>query len=176
MSENNNTSSVASQTGTVENGKVVGIAYTLKNAEGEIIDQASHEDPFFYIAGEGHIVPGLENALSGLSIGTKKDVVVTPEEGYGEENPQLMMQVKRTQFPADADLQVGMQFQAHSPDGHGMVFTVAGLEGDEVMIDGNHPMAGETLYFEIEVLSVREATAEELEHGHAHGPEGHHPH
>lgn len=154
--------------------KVIGMSYSLRNDAGEILDQASHEEPFLYIHGASQIVPGLENALTGLKIGEKKDVTVAAEEGYGPVQAGLKMDVKKTQFPEGADLQAGMQFQAQSPEGHGMVFTIVDVKDDEVTIDGNHPLAGQTLHFAVEILSLRDATGEEMEHGHVHGEGGHH--
>jgi FKBP-type peptidyl-prolyl cis-trans isomerase SlyD len=138
-----------------------------------VLDRADTQDPFVYLHGEGQIVPGLENALAGLGEGDKKSVVVSPEEGYGAVNSELKIAVKKSQFPSAAEIEVGMQFETRSPDGQGMIFTVEKVEGDQVHIDGNHPLAGETLHFEVEVLGVRQASEEELSHGHAHGPDGH---
>ena len=160
----------------IKNGKVVSLAYVLKDTAGQVLDQATAADPFLYIAGVGQIVPGLEGALMDLKVGDKKNVEVSPEDGYGEKNPGLELSVARTQFPADQKLEAGMQFQAQSPEGHGMVFTIIGIEGDQVKIDGNHPMAGQKLFFAVEVLDIRDATADEMAHGHAHGPDGHHHH
>lgn len=158
----------------IGSGKVVGMAYSLKNDAGVILDQASHEEPFVYIQGASQIVPGLEEALVGLKIGEKKNVSVDPDAGYGPVIPGLQMTVKKNQFPGVADIQVGMQFQAQSPEGHGMVFTIVELKDDDVTIDGNHPLAGQTLHFAVEILSMRAATEEEMSHGHVHGEGGHH--
>jgi FKBP-type peptidyl-prolyl cis-trans isomerase SlyD len=151
---------------------VVDLAYTLKGADGAVIDQSEKDDPMTYLHGEGQIVPGLESALEGLAKGAKKKVVVSAKEGYGTSNPDLKISVKRSQFPADVDVKEGMQFQAQAGE-QGVVFTVDKIEGDLVMIDGNHPLADQELHFEVEVLNVREATKEEKEHGHAHGAHGH---
>lgn len=159
---------------TVQDQKVVTLAYTLTDDAGAILDRADSKDPFVYLHGAGQIVPGLESALMGLKVGDEKRVTVQPEEGYGEIDSELKMIVKRTQFPKEAELEVGMQFEAGTPDGQGAIFTVEKLEGDQVHIDGNHPMAGKVLNFSVEVLDVRDPTEDELEHGHAHGPDGHH--
>lgn len=158
----------------IGSGKVVGMAYSLKNDAGEVIDQASHAEPFLYIHGASQIVPGLEEALVGLKISDKKDISVSPDAGYGPVIPGLRMTVKKTQFPGVENIEVGMQFQAQSPEGHGMLFTIVELVDDDVTIDGNHPLAGETLHFAVEILSMREATEEEMSHGHVHGEGGHH--
>lgn len=160
----------------IQDGKVVDLVYSLKSDDGEVLDQADRESPFTYLHGGEQIVPGLESALAGLTIGDKKKVVVAPAEGYGELNTELKLAVARTQFPEDMEVEPGMQFEAQTPDGHGVVFTVERLDGDKVHIDGNHPLAGQTLHFDVEVIAVRDATAEEKEHGHAHGPDGHHHH
>lgn len=158
----------------IQNGKVVDLAYSLTNTAGEVLDQADARDPFSYLHGSGQIVPGLESALEGLKAGDKKKVSVEPAEGYGEVNPELKLTVNLSQFPKGAKLEVGMQFETQTPDGHGVVFTVEALEADKVKIDGNHPLAGQVLHFDVEVLKVRDATNEELDHGHAHGGDGHH--
>ena len=158
----------------ISNGKVVELSYSLTDSDGEVLDRADAKEPFTYLHGASQIVPGLETALEGLKKGDKKKVVIEPAEGYGDEDPELKMIVNRTQFPKDVELEVGLQFEANSPTGEGVVFTVEAIEGDKVHIDGNHPMAGVTLHFDVEVLNVRDATKEELSHGHAHGAHGHH--
>ena len=157
----------------ISNGKVVNLIYSLSNDQGEVLDRADTEAPFTYLHGGQQIVPGLETALEGLTVGNKKKVVVIPSEGYGEIKPDLKLTVARTQFPADLDVEAGMQFEANGPDGQGVVFTVDSLQGDKVKIDGNHPLAGQTLHFDVEVISMRDATEEEKQHGHAHGEHGH---
>jgi FKBP-type peptidyl-prolyl cis-trans isomerase SlyD len=158
---------------TIQDGKVVDLKYLLKNTEGEVLDESTNEEPFSYLHGAQQIVPGLENALKGLKVGDKKDVTVSPEDGYGEINESLKMIVKRTQFPQGVEIEEGMSFEASGNDGMGMVFTIEAIEGEDVHLDGNHPLAGVTLNFAVEVLSIRDASAEEMEHGHAHGPDGH---
>jgi FKBP-type peptidyl-prolyl cis-trans isomerase SlyD len=157
----------------IKSGKVVDLKYTLSNSDGEVLDQSDQSDPFSYIHGAQQIVPGLETALEGLKIGDKKKVVVPPEQGYGENDPQLKLVVNRSQFPAGAHLEEGMAFRANSPEGEDMVFRVESIQGDQIHVNGNHPLAGETLNFDVEVLAVRDATTEEMEHGHVHGPHGH---
>jgi FKBP-type peptidyl-prolyl cis-trans isomerase SlyD len=157
----------------IQNGKVIQLAYTLTNAAGDVLDRSDKADPFMYLHGAGQIVPGLETGLEGCKVGDKKKVVVPPGAGYGEVDPELKMSVKRTQFPPTVEMEAGMQFESRSPDGQGMIFTIESIEGDQVHIDGNHPLAGQTLHFDVEVLTVRDATEEEQEHGHAHGEGGH---
>ena len=151
---------------------VVALQYTLKNATGEVLDQASREDPLCYLHGAGNLIPGVEKALVGNTAGAKGEATVPPEEGYGQRDDQLVIQVPRAELP-EGDLQLGMQFQVQHEDGVGIV-TLTEMQGDAVTLDGNHPLAGETLHFEMEVVEVRAATDEELEHGHVHGPGGAH--
>lgn len=156
----------------VKKDAVVSLSYTLTNADGQELDKSSSDTPFAYLHGNKQIVPGLENALEGMTIGDKKEVTVPPVEGYGEFAPGLKMDIERSNFPKDIEIQEGMQFSAEV-NGDNRVFTVTGLEGDKVQVDGNHPLAGQTLHFDVEVVEIREATKEELEHGHIHGPGGH---
>ena len=156
----------------VKKDAVVSLSYTLTNADGEELDKSSADKPFAYLHGSKQIVPGLENALEGLTLGDKKEVTVPPAEGYGEFVPGLKMDIERSNFPKDIKIQAGMQFSADA-NGENQTFTVTGLEGDKVQVDGNHPLAGQTLHFDVEVVEIRDATKEELEHGHIHGPGGH---
>lgn len=155
--------------------KVVLIHYTLKNDEGEVIDSSSGQEPLAYLHGQGNIVPGLEKALEGKQAGDKLSVRVEPSEGYGTRDARLVQAVPRRQF-GSANVQPGMQFHAQTSQGHTRVVTVTGIAGDMVTVDGNHPLAGENLNFDVEVTGVRDASEEELSHGHVHGPGGHHHH
>jgi FKBP-type peptidyl-prolyl cis-trans isomerase SlyD len=158
----------------IKKDSVVSLSYTLKNENGEELDRSEAANPMVYIHGHGHIVPGLENVLEGLAVGDKKQVTVSPDEGYGDVQPQLRMKVARDKFPAEVKIEPGMQFSSKMEDGKEIPFTVMGTEGEDVLLDGNHPLAGKTLDFSVEVVEVRSATAEELQHGHVHGPGGHH--
>ena len=156
---------------------VVTMTYTLTNAEGQVLDQADASHPFVYMQGAHNIIPGLEQALAGKQAGDSAVVTVQPEDAYGEYNEQLTQQVPRQMFgnvPED-QLVVGAQFQAQT-NGGVEILTIADVDGDMITIDANHPLAGETLTFDVKILEVRAATAEEIEHGHAHGPGGHHHH
>lgn len=158
----------------IKKGKVVSLSYLLKNSKGEELDRADKADPFTYLHGASQIVPGLENALEKLKEGDKKQVTVSPKEGYGEVDPNLRLSIERSVFPAEMPLKPGIQFEASlGEDGGEAVFTIQAVEGDRVVVDGNHPLAGETLHFDVEVVSVRDATKEELSHGHVHGEGGH---
>lgn len=161
---------------TVENQKVVSFHYTLTNNDGEVLDTSRDEDgsPMAYLHGSGQIVPGLEKAMEGKTTGDAFKATIAPEDGYGERQGDGPQSVDRSNFPPEADIQEGMMFVAEMPDGQQAPVWVVGVEGDNVLLDSNHPLAGETLHFDVEVTDVRDATAEELAHGHAHGPGGHH--
>jgi FKBP-type peptidyl-prolyl cis-trans isomerase SlyD len=150
--------------------KVVRIDYTLKNASGEVLDTSDGGEPLTYLHGGHQIVPGLERELSGLSAGDSKDVVVAPEDGYGQPDPQGIFGVPRAAFPAEAQLAVGETFMGEDDEGGAVPVRVVEVRDDMVIVDANHPLAGETLYFHVDVRDVRDATLEELAHGHAHGP------
>jgi len=152
---------------------VVSFHFTLKDDGGKVLDSSTGSDPLTYLHGTGSIVPGLEEALNDKSTGDKFNVSLPPEKAYGQRDERLVQRIPKEQFPDPASLKVGMQFQVSSPGGP-MILTVSGLEGNEVVVDANPELAGMTLHFDIEVTEVRNATEEELSHGHAHGPGGHH--
>lgn len=147
--------------------------YTLTNRQGEVIDSSRGREPLPYLHGVGQIVPGLESAMVGHVAGDKFQVVVPPLEGYGESNPDMLQTVPRAAFPQDADIASGMQFEAQGPMGPISV-VVKSVDDETVTIDANHPLAGMLLHFDIEVVEVREASVEEVLHGHVHGAGGHH--
>jgi FKBP-type peptidyl-prolyl cis-trans isomerase SlyD len=151
---------------------VASFHYTLTDDAGEVIDSSSGRSPLTYLHGVGQIVPGLEQALEGKAAGETFSVDVAPEEGYGPRHDGLIQTVPRAAFQGVDEIQVGMQFQAQGPQG-ALSVTITGIEGDEVTVDGNHPLAGQTLHFAIEITDVREASVEEVLHGHVHGEGGH---
>jgi len=155
----------------IGNGKVAIIDYTLKDDEGDVLD-ASQNGEFIYLHGAQNIIPGLEVALEGKQAGDSVSVSIEPKDAYGERDPERIQVVPRDMFETDDEIVAGMQFHAQSPEGHMMVITVAEVDDDEVTIDGNHAMAGMNLHFSVDVVDVREATAEELEHGHVHSEDG----
>lgn len=157
----------------IEKDKVVSIDYTLTDAESEVIDSSEGGAPLAYLHGNGNLVPGLEKALEGKTTGDSVQVSIPPEEGYGLRDERKMGEVPRSAFAGVPDVQPGMQFQARGPNGTELV-TVVAVGNDTVVVDGNHPLAGETLNFDVTVRDVRDATAQELEHGHAHGAGGVH--
>jgi FKBP-type peptidyl-prolyl cis-trans isomerase SlyD len=159
----------------IQHNSVVEMHYTLKDDDGEIIDSSEGDAPLTFLQGHGNIIHGLESALAGLKVGDTKDVVVEPEDGYGVYDDELVQEVPRSAFEGIDELEVGMQFHADTDDG---LIPVTVLEiGDEVItIDGNHELAGERLHFSVRIESIREATAEEIAHGHIHGDDDHHHH
>jgi FKBP-type peptidyl-prolyl cis-trans isomerase SlyD len=157
----------------VSSDKVVLIHYTLKDDAGAVVDTSDGGEPLAYIQGHGNLVPGLEKALEGKEKGSKVAVSVPPEEGYGKHDAKLIQRVPKRSMQSAGQIKKGMQFQARTEDGM-RVFTVTALAGDMVTLDGNHPLADQTLHFAVEVMDVRDATTEELEHGHVHGAGGHH--
>jgi FKBP-type peptidyl-prolyl cis-trans isomerase SlyD len=159
---------------TIESGKVVALAYVLKDSAGTILDQADSNSPFEYLHGMGQVVPGLEKALTGLARGDVRAIHVPAHDGYGLVEPDLILTLQRDRFPDPANLKVGMQFQAQSPEGDALWFTIKTVGFQDIEVDGNHPLAGQDLYFDVEVLGVRDASPEERAHGHAHGPDSHH--
>ncbi len=153
---------------------VVAINYTLTNNAGTVLDSSQGRDPLTYIQGIGALIPGLEAELEGKSAGEKLKVSIQPEHGYGLKDDTLVQVISRSQFEKGLKIEVGMQFETASADGHGMVVTVVEVTGENIKVDGNHPLAGEVLNFDVEIMSVRAASADELSHGHVHGPHGHH--
>ena len=153
--------------------KVATIDYTLKNEAGEVLDSSQGGEPLAYLHGANNIIPGLESALEGQAAGDEIQVSVPPEQAYGVRNEALRQEVDKSQFSGVDDLKVGMHFRVPSEQGD-MVIRVADIEGDSVTVDGNHQLAGMTLQFDVTVKDVREATEEEKNHGHVHGPGGHH--
>jgi FKBP-type peptidyl-prolyl cis-trans isomerase SlyD len=158
----------------VGKGSVVSLDYRLHLGDGVVIDASAPDDPLTYLHGEGQIVPGLEKALEGLSAGEARQVVVAPDDGYGPSDPGALQEIPRTSFPAGVQLQPGMELVAHGPEGQPVPFVVRDVKLETVVIDLNHPLAGKTLHFDVTVRDVRQATHDELEHGHAHGPSDEH--
>jgi FKBP-type peptidyl-prolyl cis-trans isomerase SlyD len=153
--------------------RVIGFHYNLTDKSGALIDSSDGQEPLFFLEGTQQIIPGLEKVLAIMNVGDKRKIEVKAADAYGEVNQEMILTVKRTQFPPDAQLKVGDQFQVNE-DEHSPVFTITAVTTEDVTVDGNHPMAGKDLFFDVEITDMREATKEELAHGHAHGPGGHH--
>ena len=162
----------------VEKDRVIGISYTLTDGEGETQEEVGDDEPVFYLHGHGNIVPGLERELEGLSQGDAYDVELEPEDAYGEYDENYLFRVSRDDVPAEVDLKPGMALELVPEGGDGMTMLVyvKEISGDEVVLDGNEPLAGKHLHFEGRVVEVREASDEEIEHGHAHTGDHHHHH
>jgi FKBP-type peptidyl-prolyl cis-trans isomerase SlyD len=155
----------------IEENKVVKIEYTVKTEEGVLVDTSEGNEPLAYLHGHKNIIPGLESALVGKAIEDELSVTVTPDEAYGERHEQLIKEVPMQAFQGVDKVEPGMQFNAESPQGPQLI-TVTKVEGDTVTVDGNHPLAGVTLNFDVKVVEVRDASEEELSHGHVHGAGG----
>lgn len=157
----------------ISKNTVVTLNYTLKNDQGEVIDE-SRDNSFIYMHGEGGIIPGLESQLEGKSSGESLTAHIEPEEGYGQRDDSMIQIVPRDMFEEGHPIEEGVQFHAQSPEGETLTVTITQIEGDEITVDGNHPLAGIPLNFDIDIVDIRAATSEEIDHGHAHGPDGHH--
>lgn len=157
----------------MSNPRVVSIHYTLTDNKGTELDSSRGGEPLQYLEGAGNIIPGLEREVQAMKVGDKKKVKVPAKEAYGEKRDDMVIEVPRTQFPSDLKIAVGDRFRGGA-DHHAPMFTVLSVEADKVKLDGNHPLAGQELNFDVEVTEARAATSEEVSHGHAHGPGGHH--
>lgn len=158
---------------TITKGSVVLFDYTLTDDDKEVIDSSKDGGPLAYLHGEGQIVKGLEKVMEGKKAGDRFSVTVSPEEAYGLPDPAKIATVTADQIEGGEELEEGMQLEASSDEGEQIV-VVSKIEGNKVTLDGNHPLAGMTLHFDITVREVRAATPEEIAHGHVHGPGGHH--
>jgi FKBP-type peptidyl-prolyl cis-trans isomerase SlyD len=152
--------------------KAVTIGYTLKGDDGEVLDTSEGGEPLTYLHGTGDIVPGLEKALDGKQAGDTISVSLSPEDGYGQRDERQIRNIPLRKLPA-GKVEVGMQYQI-TTDAGPMLALVTAVRGDYATIDANHPLAGMRLHFDVKVVEVRDATADELEHGHVHAPGGHH--
>lgn len=156
--------------------KVVSIDYTLTDPQGQVLDSSEGRQPLSYLQGKGNIIAGLERELEGKQSGDQMQVTIAPADAYGERDERLIQAIPREAFSGIENIEPGMQFQAQSPTGQRAVVRVVEVAGDQVTVDANHPLAGVPLTFDITIRDVRDATAEELAHGHAHGPDGHDGH
>lgn len=157
----------------IKQNTVVTMHYELKNAQGEVLDSSNSQEPLVYLHGAGNIIVGLEEELEGKTIGDEVNAVIAPEKGYGQPVDALVQTVPREAFGAEIDkVEVGMRFQAETEQGPVPV-VVKAMDDTSVTVDGNHPLAGQELHFNVNIAAVREASAEEIEHGHVHGAGGH---
>ncbi len=153
---------------TISQNNVVSIHYTLKDDAGKTIDSSEGEEPLTYLHGAGNIIPGLENALEGLDAGDQKQVTIEPKDGYGEVIAELVQTMPRASFAGIENIEEGMEFQAQTESGGTQYVVVTKIEGEEITVDGNHALAGQTLHFDVTVNEIRDATEEEISHGHVH--------
>ena len=159
---------------TVQDGLVVSMDYKL-TVDGDVLDSSDQAGPLQFLVGYGNIIPGLEKEMMGMKIGDSKDVVVQPEDGYGEFDEEAFMDVPRSEFPGDMQLEEGMELHVTDEDGNHQAAYVASFDKESVLLDFNHPLAGAELSFYVKVVALREPTEEELDHGHVH-EEGHDHH
>ncbi len=157
----------------VDENKAVGIDYTLYLSDGTVADTSEGDEPLYFLCGHGNIVPGLEKALMGMKVDEKKTVEVEPEDAYGQFDEEALQEVPLTAFPEDTKLEEGLQLALMDEDDNYIPAVVHEILEKTVIMDLNHPLAGEKLKFDIKIVDIREATAEELEHGHIHGAGGH---
>jgi FKBP-type peptidyl-prolyl cis-trans isomerase SlyD len=158
---------------TIQKNSVVTINDTLRDDAGGLIESSEGQEPLTYLHGQGNIIPGLETSLEGMSAGASIKISIPPEDAYGVWEDSKLLAIPKGQFSGVDDIQAGMQFSVHSNEGEQIV-TVTKVEGELVTVDANHPLAGKTLNFDVTVVGIREATKDELDHGHAHGDGGHH--
>lgn len=159
----------------VAKNAVVSMHYTLTMDDGTEVDSSVGGEPLVFLFGSGEIIPGLENALQGKATGDQLKVKIAPTDGYGEYDKNLTRTVPRKAFQSTNDLAVGMQFEAMTEDGP-VVMSITKVEGDNITVDANHPLAGKNLNFDVKIVAIREATKDEVTHGHAHGAHGHDHH
>lgn len=156
--------------------KVIKFSYTLKDEQGNILDSTEKSGALSFLTGSGQIIPKLEEELTVMLIGSKKNIHINAEDAYGKYEPEAIQTVKRTEFPEGMNLEVGQSYNANTPDGGQMPFLIKEIKDGEIIIDFNHPLAGVNLNFDVQLIDVRDATQEEISHGHAHGTDGHHHH
>ncbi len=155
-------------------GQVVSFHYTLSDPEGEVLDSSDGGEPLVYLHGHENIIPALEKELDGKAVGDKVTVDVAAKDGYGERDPERVIQLPRENF--EFEVEPGAIVRAEGPGGEAVLLKVVDVDDKMVTLDGNHPLAGVDLHFEVEITEIRTGTEEELSHGHVHGPEGHHHH
>lgn len=152
---------------------VVTIDYTLKNGEGTLLDTSDGREPLVYLHGVGALIPGLEKEMEGKEKGNQFNTVIQPDDAYGTRKEELVKVVSKEGFQGDEELKVGMQVQLETDHGPSIA-VVSNIENENVTLDLNHPLADMTLHFDVSIKDVRQATDEEISHGHVHGPGGHH--
>ena len=156
----------------VTDGQVVSMEYTLR-VDGKVVDSSDGHEPLEYLHGAANIIPGLEREMEGMAIGESKTVIVSPADGYGETDDEAFIEAPVSEFPKDMPLKPGVEMELTAPDGEPMYARIESVEGDVVVLNMNHPLAGAELHFDVKVVGMRDATEEEMDHGHAHGGHEH---
>ncbi|MFZ5855535.1 MAG: FKBP-type peptidyl-prolyl cis-trans isomerase [Chloroflexota bacterium] len=156
----------------VADGQVVSMEYTLR-VDGKVVDSSESGDPLEYLHGAANIIPGLEREMDGMAVGESKTVIVSAADGYGEMDEEAFIEVPRSEFPKDMPLKPGLEMELSGPEGQPMYARVESMEGETVVLNMNHPLAGKELHFDVKVTNLRDATDEEMDHGHAHGAHHH---
>jgi len=156
-----------------EKNQVVSFNYKVQSEKGEVIDESKPGQPLSFLAGNGHVLPKVEETLNGMLLNAKKTITLEPEDAYGLFSEEFIRPAARDSFPEDLELKEGMEFMANLEDGSTKPFIIKEINDDQITCDFNHPLAGYTLVFDLELIEVRDAAPEEIEHGHAHGPGGH---
>ena len=157
---------------TVVNDLVVAMDYRL-SVDGEVVDSSEGQEPLEFLQGHSNIIPGLEREMLGMKIGESKDVVIQPAEGYGELDPEAVMEIPQNQFPDHIPVEVGTELQVENEEGEPVYARIDKVENNVVELNFNHPLAGKELHFSVSVIALREPSAEELEHGHVHHEHNH---
>ncbi|GIK08735.1 MAG: peptidyl-prolyl cis-trans isomerase [Anaerolineaceae bacterium] len=152
----------------VTSGQVVSMQYTLR-VDGKVVDSSEEGDPLEYLYGAANIIPGLEREMEGMAVGESRTVIVSPLDGYGEVDEEAFIEAPRSEFPDDMPIKPGVEMELTGPDGHPMYARIERVEGETVTLNMNHPLAGAELHFDVKVVGLRDATEEEMDHGHAHG-------
>jgi FKBP-type peptidyl-prolyl cis-trans isomerase SlyD len=158
---------------TVQDGQVISMEYTL-HVDGEMVDSSEGHEPLEFLQGAGNIIPGLEEELYGMEVGEAKNVIIAAEDGYGILDPDAFIDVPREQFPAEIPMEEGVELQVQDESGHPMMARIDQVDDDNIRLDFNHPLAGKELNFAVKIVALREATDEEMEHGHVHGDDHEH--
>ncbi len=158
----------------LKSNQVVTMNFTLKDEDGNILDTTNGNEPFSFISGTNQILPKLEEKVGEMLIGSKKELILAPEDGYGVYQVEAVRTINRSEFPEGTELKTGIGFLAKAPNGSDVQFFIKDVNGDNIKVDFNHPLAGKTLHFNLELLNLRDATKEELDHGHVHSKGGHH--
>lgn len=158
----------------LKENQAVTIHYSVKDDKGNKIDSSEGNAPLTFLSGHNQVIPGMEENINGMLIGSKKSFTVQPAEAYGEYNENALQVVDRNEFPPDVKIEAGLNYVMNDGQGRQIPFVIAEVLDDKVTLDFNHPLAGIPLTFDVELVDIREATKEELEHGHVHGAHGHH--